>query len=137
MARAASDTPSAKLRASRMAWLYVAATVSLTVYGQLVVKWQVSRRGHLPADLHGKVSFLAGLITDPWVLSALLGAFVAALSWMLAVSQLELSRAYPFVGLSFAFVLMLSAVFFGEALTVAKVAGVGLVIAGIAVGAGL
>jgi len=120
-----------------MAWLYVAATVSLTVYGQIVVKWRVSRRGHLPADLHGKLTFLAGLILDPWVLSALLGAFVAALSWMLAISQLELSRAYPFVGLSFALVLIFSTVLFGEALTAAKIAGVALVIAGIVVGASL
>jgi multidrug transporter EmrE-like cation transporter len=120
-----------------MAWVYVAATIGLTVYGQIVVKWQVSHRGHVPPGLHGKLTFLTGLILDPWVLSALLAALVAALSWMLAVSQLELSRAYPFVGLSFALVLALSAVFFGEPLTAAKVVGVGLVIAGITVGASL
>jgi len=120
-----------------MAWMYVAATIVLTVYGQLVIKWQVSRRGHLPTDLHGKAAFLFSLLLDPWVLSALLGAFVAALSWMMAISRLELSRAYPFVGLSFALVLSLSAVFFGESLTLAKIAGVTLVVAGIAVGASL
>ena len=120
-----------------MAWVYVAATVALTVYGQIVVKWRVSRRGHLPASLHDKVSFFAHLIVDPWVISALLGAFVAALCWMAAISRLDLSRAYPFVGLTFAFVLVLSAVFFGEAITAPKLIGVGLVIAGIAVGASM
>jgi multidrug transporter EmrE-like cation transporter len=120
-----------------MGWLYVATTIVLTVYGQIVVKWQVSHRGHLPNGLGGKAAFLLDLIMDPWVLSALLAAFVAALSWMAAMSQLELSRAYPFVGLSFALVLICSAVFFGEALTVAKVAGVALVIVGIVIGASL
>jgi multidrug transporter EmrE-like cation transporter len=120
-----------------MAWVYVAATIALTVYGQIVVKWRVSRRGHLPAGLHGKLTFFAHLIVDPWILSALLGAFVAALFWMAAISRLELSRAYPFVGLTFAIVLLLSAVFFGEALTTTKVVGVSLVIAGIAVGASM
>jgi drug/metabolite transporter (DMT)-like permease len=109
----------------------------MTVYGQIVVKWRVEHQGHLPGDLHGKVTFFANLMLDPWVLSALTAAFVAALSWMAAVSQLPLSRAYPFVGLSFVMVLLLSAVFFGEAVTPAKIAGVVLVVAGIGVGAAL
>jgi len=120
-----------------MTWVYVAATIALTVYGQIIVKWRVSRRGHLPADLRGKVTFFAHLILDPWILSALLGAFAAALFWMAAVSRLQLSRAYPFVGLSFVMVLLLSAVFFGEAVTPAKLIGVALVITGIAVGASM
>lgn len=120
-----------------MAWLYVAATIALTVYGQIIVKWRVSRRGHLPASLHGKSTFFVHLILDPWILSALLGAFVAALFWMAAVSRLELSRAYPVVGLTFALVLLLSAVFFGESITAPKLIGVTLVIAGVAVGAGM
>lgn len=118
-----------------MAWVYVAATITLTVYGQIVVKWRVSRRGRLPAGLHDKLAFFGHLIFDPWILSALFGAFLAALFWMAAVSRLDLSRAYPFVGLSFAMVLLLSAAFFGEAITTAKLIGVGLVITGIAVGA--
>jgi multidrug transporter EmrE-like cation transporter len=121
----------------RMAWIYVATTIILTVYGQIVVKWQVSQRGHLPPDLHGKLSFFAGLIRDPWVVTALLAAFVAALCWMAAMSQLELSRAYPFVGLSFVMVLLLSAVFFGEAVTPTKIVGVVFVIAGIVIGTSL
>jgi multidrug transporter EmrE-like cation transporter len=120
-----------------MAWVYVAFTIIMTVYGQIVVKWQVGHRGRLPTDLHGKVTFFADLILDPWVLSALIAAFVAALSWMAAVSQLPLSRAYPFVGLSFVMVLLLSAVFLGEAVTLAKIAGVLLVVAGIGIGAAL
>jgi multidrug transporter EmrE-like cation transporter len=116
-----------------MAWLYVAATIVLTVYGQIMVKWQVSLRGRLPTNVDGKIVFLLGLLLDPWVLSAMLAAFIAAVSWMAALSTLGLSRAYPFVGLSFALILLLSAVFFGETLTLTKIAGVTLVIAGIVV----
>jgi multidrug transporter EmrE-like cation transporter len=118
-------------------WVYVATTIVLTVYGQIVVKWQVLKRGHLPRTLHGKFDFFAHLILNPWVISVLAGAFIAALSWMAAMSQLELSRAYPFVALSFVLVLLLSGVFFGESITTAKVAGVALVVAGLAVGASL
>jgi len=44
-----------------------------------------------------------------------------------------LSYAYPFMSLAFVFVLILSAILFHEALTVPKVLGVGLVVAGIIV----
>jgi multidrug transporter EmrE-like cation transporter len=120
-----------------MAWVYVAATISLTIYGQLVVKWQVLRHGHMPANIHGKLTFIASLLLNPWVLSALAGGFLAALAWMAALSKLELSRAYPFMALSFVTVLVLSAIFFGENMTSAKVAGVTLVIAGLVVGTAL
>lgn len=121
-------------RASVTPWLYVATTIALTVYGQLVVKWQVLRRGALPASLRGKAEFFAHLLVNPWVISVLVAAFIAALSWMAAMSRLPLSRAYPFVGLSFALILVFSAVFFNETLTVPKVAGVGLIVAGLVVG---
>ena len=119
------------------AWACVATTILFTIYGQIVVKWQVLRRGSLPGGTHAKLAFLANLLRDPWVLSALFGGFVAALAWMAALSKLELSRAYPFTALSFVMVLVLSGVLFGEQVTPAKIAGVALVIAGLVVGASL
>jgi drug/metabolite transporter (DMT)-like permease len=120
-----------------MAWACIAVTVVMTIYGQLVIKWQVMRHGHLPAGLGEKAVFLASLLLNPWVLSALAGAFVAALAWMAALSKLELSQAYPFTATSFVAVLVLSAILFGESLTSAKIAGVVLIAAGLVVGAGL
>jgi drug/metabolite transporter (DMT)-like permease len=119
-----------------MAWVYVAITLGLTIYGQLTVKWRVLRHGHIPDTFQGRATYLANLLVDPWVLGALLAAFIAALSWMAALSRLEISRAYPFMGLSFVAVLLMSGVFFGETITAAKIAGVVLVVAGIAIGAG-
>lgn len=116
-----------------MSYAYVAATVLLTVYGQIVVKWQVAeaaRHGD-PAD---RAAFLLGLIVNPWIVSALAAAFAAALSWMLAMAKLDLSHAYPFVSLSFVLVLFLSAGLFGEPLSLAKISGVALIVAGVALG---
>lgn len=116
-----------------MSYGYVAATVLLTVYGQVVVKWQVARAlpGYDPSE---RGAFLLGLLANAWVWSALAAAFGAALCWMLAMTKLDLSHAYPFVSLSFVLVLFLSALLFGEPLTWAKVAGIALVIAGVALG---
>ncbi len=117
-----------------MSYIYVAATVLLTVYGQVIVKWQVAKAASLGFDPSHRTAFLMGLLTNPWVLSALAAAFGAALCWMLAMTKLELSHAYPFVSLSFVLVLLLSAMLFGEPLSWYKALGVALIVAGVAVG---
>jgi multidrug transporter EmrE-like cation transporter len=116
-----------------MSYVYVAATVLLTVYGQLMVKWQVANAAR-SADPADRAAFLLALLMNPWVLSALAAAFAAALCWMLAMVKLDLSHAYPFVSLSFVLVLFLSALLFGEPLSWAKVAGIVLIVCGVALG---
>jgi multidrug transporter EmrE-like cation transporter len=53
---------------------------------------------------------------------------------MAAMTKFELSYAYPFISLSFLLVLVLSAVLFHERVTIPKVLGVALVMAGIIIG---
>jgi len=115
-------------------YLYVATTIALTTYGQLIVKWQVDKAGDFPESVSGKFEFLLRLMVNPWVISVFAGAVIAALSWMAALTHFELSRVYPFVSLSFFAVLIGSAVLFDEPLTVLKVAGLMLVVAGLTVG---
>ena len=113
---------------------YVLGSVLCTVYGQIIVKWQVSKAGALPASLAERIPFLLGLIFNPWILSGILAGFFALVCWLAAMTKFELSYAYPFMSLAFVFVLVLSAVLFHEPLTVAKILGVLLIIAGIVVG---
>ena len=117
-----------------MAWVYVGISVIITAYGQLVVKWRVSKRGHLPATLDGKAHFFLNLLSDPWVLSAMATTFIAALCWMAALSKLDLSRAYPFSAVSFLSVLLFSGLFLSEGISPGKVAGVLIVVTGLIIG---
>jgi drug/metabolite transporter (DMT)-like permease len=113
---------------------YIVGTVLFTVYGQIVLKWRVAKVGALPVVFSHKIFFLLGVIWDPWVLSGLVAGFFAFLCWMAALTEFELSYAYPFMSLSFLLVLVLSAILFQEPLTVSKVVGVGLIVAGIIIG---
>jgi multidrug transporter EmrE-like cation transporter len=114
-----------------MGHIYVFSTLMLTVYGQLIVKWRVAQAGFMPTNLAGKIWFMAGLLSDPWIISVLLAAFLAALSWMAAMTKFDLSYAYPFMSLAFVLVMLISAALFHETITLAKVLGVVLVVAGI------
>ena len=115
-------------------FVYVFGSILFTVYGQIVVKWQVGKAGALPAALSERVAFLLSLILNPWILTGMLAGFFALVCWLAAMTKFELSYAYPFMSLAFVFVLVLSAVFFHEPLTFAKISGVLLIIAGIIVG---
>jgi multidrug transporter EmrE-like cation transporter len=109
----------------------VALTIALTVYGQLILKWQVLQAGSFPSDPAGRAEFLLRLLINPWVLSVFAAAALAAVSWIAAMTRFELSAAYPFISLTFVLVLILSSVFFDEAITPAKTIGVGLILAGL------
>lgn len=114
-------------------WLMVAATILLTTYGQLVLKWQVTTPAAPPFHFMENWPAIIVLILRPWVISALGAAFLASLCWMAAMSRLELSKAYPFMALNFLLVGLLAIPLFGEAMTRPKIIGLFLVITGLAV----
>ena len=117
-----------------MSYLFVFITIFLTVYSQIVIKWQVVAAGTFPLETPDRLWFLAKLLINPWVISALAAGLLAVVSWMAAMTKLELSHAYPFMSLAFVLVLVLSALVFHEPVNSWKIAGLVLITAGIIVG---
>lgn len=114
-----------------MSYVFIALTIVLTVYGQLVLKWQVSK--HFGAIAGVSPQSIASLLVNLWVISALSAAFIAALCWMAAISKLPLSKAYPLMALTFPAVGVLAVWFFGEQAGPSKILGTGLIVLGVAV----
>lgn len=111
--------------------LYIAATVILTVYGQLAFKWRLDLvRAGAPDSVIGMILRLA---VDPWIISVVVATGLASITWGAALTKMELSFAYPFMALTFALVLGFSAILFGESLTTGKVIGVVLIGIGLVV----
>ena len=117
-----------------MEHIYIFLPILLTVYGQLVIKWQVKSAGVFPSETLDKIWFILGLLLNPWVISCFATAFLSALAWMAAMTKFTLGYAYPFMSLSFVLVVGLSAVFFHDSITVPKVVGITLIVAGIIIG---
>ena len=117
-----------------MSYVYILCTILLTVYGQLIIKWQVLKAGEFPENTLDKIGFLWHMLLNPWVISAFVAALLASLTWMAAMTKFQLSHAYPFMSLAFVLVLILSSLFFHEPITSPKVIGIVLVILGLVVG---
>ena len=112
---------------------YIGATIIFTVYSQLVMRWQVVNQGAISPDVFGKLSFVCHFFLNPWVLSSILATLLAGISWMLAMSRFEISYVYPWVGLNFVLMMLFGVLLFGESISMAKVVGTLLVVAGILV----
>lgn len=116
-------------------YLYILATIGLTVYGQLILKWRIAQLGSLPLEFADKVKFLIGLLLDPAIFSGFVAAFLASLAWMAAMTKFELSHAYPFMSLNFVVVLILSGWLLSEPMNTQKTVGVALIVLGTVVAA--
>ena len=114
-----------------MGYVYIFLTVVLTVYGQVVLKWRLNQLEMLPEMFLDKLVFLFRSLLDPYIFSSFFSAFLASLAWMAALKEFDLSKAYPFMSLSFVCVLALSYWLFKETITTQKLIGSVLIIVGV------
>lgn len=116
-------------------YAYIFITISLTVYGQLIIKWRITQLGTPPLEFKNKIIFMLGLVFDPAIFSGFAAAFLASLTWMIAMTKFDLNHAYPFMSLNFVVVLILSGWLLSEPITLQKSVGVGLIVLGTMVAA--
>ena len=111
--------------------IYILLTLLFTVYGQLVLRWQMAQTRGMPEGGVRKTLFLFQQFLNPWIISAFLSAFLASLAWMAAMTRFELNYAYPFMSLAFIIVMIFSVVFLNESLTIQSVIGTIMVVGGL------
>ncbi|SEK27755.1 EamA-like transporter family protein [Nitrosovibrio tenuis] len=112
---------------------YILLTLLFTVYGQLVLKWQMGKAPGMPDDNIDKILFLLQQFLNPWIMSGFASAFLASLAWMAAMTRFDLNYAYPFMSLAFIIVMLFSVMFLHESLTLQSVTGTVMVVAGLTV----
>lgn len=93
-------------------WAVLLTSVSLATTGQLLLKAGMDRVGELNV---GQIGSLVGQIFTTWQLILGLVAFGASsLFWLVTLSRVPLSTAYPIVSLSYVLILSLSWLLLGE-----------------------
>lgn len=114
------------------AYVAIFLTSMSTVYGQIVIKWQVNQlQGFVTSTWLKKTTTLLGLLINPWIISSLGASVLACLLWMAAMTRLDLSQAYPFMMLNLVIISISGAVFFNEVITINRAVGIGFIILGL------
>jgi drug/metabolite transporter (DMT)-like permease len=118
-----------------MGYLYIFGTIFFTVYGQIAIKFGVGKKGtSLPEDTFEKIIFLIKLVLfNPLILSGLFSAFIASFFWMAALTKFDLGYAYPFMALTYVFVLIASIFIFHEPFSINRLIGVAIIVVGVIV----
>jgi drug/metabolite transporter (DMT)-like permease len=114
--------------------LYLAATLFLTVYGQLIIKSRSLEFSRIIVD-GDRLRYLVAMLTDPLVLSGMAAAVAAGVSWTLAIQKTDIGYAYPFMALGFVLTPLSAAVLFREQVSIWQIVGLGMIVAGVAVNA--
>ena len=83
-----------------------------------------------------RVNYLAmgqAIFLNPWVIGGLALYFSGAIVWLFALMQVEVSVAYPFVGLGFIITMLLGKFVMGDSVTVARAIGTACIVIGVIV----
>ena len=113
------------------AFVLVFISVSLSATAQTSFKYGLSKLVINPdASLLIKA---ASMLFSPFVLGGLALYGVGTVLWLFALKQLDLSLVYPFVAISFVLVFLSGILILGEPVSVAKVAGLLLIVTGLVV----
>lgn len=115
-----------------MKYFSVVLTLVFVTYGQLIIKYEINKIGRIPADSTWEmIRYFIKAVTNLGILSGLCAAFLAALSWMAAMSKFELSSVYPLLSFNFVLVPLLSIFLFNESFNLFKMLGIALICLGI------
>lgn len=102
--------------------------------GQLILKHVMKGIGPVGAAEAGSLGSIGfRLATNPLFLLAVMLYFAGFAIWLVVLSRLELSYAYPILALSYCLVPVLSHHFFGEHVSAMRWTGVGIICLGVIV----
>lgn len=119
---------------TRTVLLLILVNVAMTSLAQIVLKVGMSAP-EVVRSLSGAVrpGHLVGVLFHPWVMAGLVLYFGAALIWLIVLSRIEVSLAYPFVGLGFVVTMLLGWSLLGETLSLPRLLGTLMIVGGVVV----
>jgi multidrug transporter EmrE-like cation transporter len=123
---------------SRLGLLLLVVSAGITTVANLLLRAGIDRAGGFKPT--GVVTVFYGfvqLLTEPLFATGFILYFLAALVWFRVVAYEPLSTAYPvMVGLIFVMVSLGAIIVFGEPMSVRKMIGLLVILAGIAIASG-
>jgi multidrug transporter EmrE-like cation transporter len=107
------------------------AAIVLGTCAQLLLKAGTNAVGHFAFTLDNALPVGMRLAMEPRILGGA-GCYVVSLAiWIMALSRVEVSVAYPMLSIGFALNAILAWWLLGEAVTPARMLGIGIIVVGV------
>lgn len=115
-------------------------SIGLAVFGQLAMKAGMNNVTHggddplKPEDLKHPVALLGRMLREgPWAIGGIVLYAVSALFWLIVLSRVPLSVAYPIVAVGYVVVVIYSRLVFREEVSWIAWVGLALIVIGVAI----
>lgn len=115
----------------KVAIVYILVSVVASTIGQLLLKKGMINVGSITLTVNQILPTTWKMATNPYVFVGLLIYGAGTIFWLAALSQVDLSYAYPFASLSYVVMLVASWMMFNEQITLTRI--IGTVVIGIGV----
>lgn len=109
----------------------ILAGVALNAAAQLLLRRGMLLVGTFALDGGAIWSVLPRIILNPWVVAGLASYVLSVGLWLVVLSRVEVSIAYPMVSLGYVVTVLLARVLFNEAVGPQRLLGVGVIMFGV------
>ncbi|MCG6886278.1 MAG: EamA family transporter [Proteobacteria bacterium] len=105
--------------------------VLLNAIAQLALKASVRQMGEIKLSLNGAWPVTLQLMGEPALWLGLFCYGISVIIWILALSRVDVTIAYPMLSIGYIVNAVLAWYLFGEALTPERLLGIGIIIVGV------
>jgi multidrug transporter EmrE-like cation transporter len=105
--------------------------VSLNAMAQLLLKAGTNAIGHFDFSAGNIVPVGMKLALEPHILGGVACYVVSLVVWILGLSRVEVSIAYPMLSVGYVLNAVAAWYLFGEAISMTRLAGIGIIIIGV------
>ncbi|NCA71314.1 MAG: 4-amino-4-deoxy-L-arabinose transferase [Sphingobacteriia bacterium] len=116
-----------------VAFALVLIGVLLNALAQLALKASVSSVGTIDLSLTAAMPAATRLVGEPWLWLGLGCYGVSVVVWILALSRVEVSIAYPMLSIGYVVNAVAAWLWLGESMSLTKVVGIGIIMLGVLV----
>ena len=113
------------------AFALVMTGVLLNAVAQLALKASVSDTGIINLDMQSLLSSATSLATNMWLWLGLVCYAISVVVWILALSRVDVSIAYPMLSIGYIVNALAASQLFNEPLGLGKVVGIGVIMLGV------
>ena len=113
-------------------FLLILFSIIASVIGQYVLKTGAKQLGTMGVEQAAnglQIAFTTA--TNPWILSGLACYALGAISWIMVLTRVPLSWAYPILALNQILILLVAWLFLGEQVNAMRWSGACLIVAGV------
>lgn len=117
-----------------MTWAALALILTgvlLNAAAQLALKASVSDTGIISLDMQSLFSSAGNLATNLWLWLGLICYAISVVVWILALSRVDVSIAYPMLSIGYIVNAIAAWHLFDEPMNLGKVIGIGIIIVGV------